>query len=80
MWLLSLHCGVLDLITVKQLLLLKFMNTGYSCICCVYRKWLLKLHGIEELSRVPLYQHVVTTITGRTTIQAFAKDKDFVAE
>lgn len=80
MWLLSLHCCVLDLITVKQLLPLKFMNTGYSCICCVCRKWLLKLHGIEELSRVPLYQHVVTTITGRTTIKAFSKDKDFIAE
>jgi hypothetical protein len=80
MWLLSLHRGVLDLITVNQLLPLKFVNSGYNCICCVCRKWLLKLHGIEELSRVPLYQHVVTTITGRTTIQAFAKDKDFIAE
>lgn len=45
-----------------------------------HRNWLLKLHGIEELSRIPLYQHVVTTITGRTTIQAFAKDKDFIAD
>lgn len=44
------------------------------------RKWLLKLHGIEELSHVPLYQHVVTTVTGRTTIQAFSKAKDFIAE
>jgi len=45
-----------------------------------HRKWLLKLHGIEGLSRIPLYEHVVTTITGRTTIQAFAKDKDFIAD
>jgi len=45
-----------------------------------HRKWLLKLHGIEGLSRIPLYEHVVTTITGRTTIQAFTKDKDFIAD
>jgi hypothetical protein len=44
------------------------------------RKWLKKLHKTEVESRVPLYQHLVTTVTGRTTIQAFAKDKDFIAE
>jgi hypothetical protein len=32
------------------------------------------------ISRIPLRQHLVTTITGRTTIQAFAKDKDFIEE
>ncbi|KAJ4444816.1 hypothetical protein ANN_06613 [Periplaneta americana] len=45
-----------------------------------HRRILLKLHEIEVASRVPLYEHLVTTITGRTTIQAFAKDKEFISD
>lgn len=46
----------------------------------LYRKCLLKLHEKEVMSRVPLYQHLMTTIMGRSTIQAFAKEKEFIAD
>ncbi|XP_033610700.1 multidrug resistance-associated protein 5 isoform X5 [Cryptotermes secundus] len=46
----------------------------------LYRKCLLKLHEMEVMSRVPLYQHLMSTITGRSTIQAFAKEKEFIAD
>jgi hypothetical protein len=35
---------------------------------------------MELLARVPLYQHLTSTITGRSTIQAFGKEKEFIAE
>ncbi|XP_033610701.1 multidrug resistance-associated protein 9 isoform X6 [Cryptotermes secundus] len=47
---------------------------------CARWKCLLKLHEMEVMSRVPLYQHLMSTITGRSTIQAFAKEKEFIAD
>ncbi|KAJ9588318.1 hypothetical protein L9F63_018316, partial [Diploptera punctata] len=45
-----------------------------------HRKCILKLYAIEVGSRAPLYQHVSNTVTGRTYIQAFAKEKEFIAD
>ncbi|PSN32023.1 hypothetical protein C0J52_18115 [Blattella germanica] len=45
-----------------------------------HRRSILKIYAMEVGSRAPLYQHLVTSITGRTYIQAFLKEKDFIAD